>query len=163
MSERRDPFLAPDDDAREVAASLLSSARTAALAVLHPAARTPYVTLIALRWLDGAPVTLVSDLSIHTQALRADPKAGLLISQPPEKGDPLNAARLSLSVTARFVTTDDPQRPAIRDAWRAAHPKSVLYIDFADFHFVRFDILGGHLNGGFARAFALTAQDLKLS
>lgn len=162
MSDRQNPFLAPDDAARSLAQELLRSARTASLAVLHPVTRTPYVTLIALSWHDGEPVSLVSDLSVHTQALRAEPQAGLLIASPSAKGDPLAAPRLSLSVLARFVAQDDPFRPALRDAWRAAHPKSALYLDFADFHFVRFEVSGGHLNGGFARAFALTPQDLKL-
>ncbi len=80
--------------------------------------------------------------------------------EPGPRGDPLNSARLSVSVTAHFVANSDPARTPLRDLWLRDHPKSKLYVDFADFSFVRFEIIGASLNGGFGRAYRLTATDL---
>ena len=52
----------------------------------------------------GTPVTLVSDLSHHTRALRADPACSLLVGEPGEKGDPLTHPRLSLQGRMRKLT-----------------------------------------------------------
>jgi putative heme iron utilization protein len=51
--------------------------------------------------------------------------------------------------------------PRVRARFLARHPKAKLYVDFPDFSFWRIDIASGHLNGGFARAASLPAQDLR--
>lgn len=43
------------------------------------------------------------------------------------------------------------------------HPRSKLYVDFPDFGFFRLNPLRASLNGGFGRAYALTAEDLIIS
>jgi putative heme iron utilization protein len=131
------------------------------LAFTDPATCAPFISRIGFGLApDGGALSLMSDLALHTAALRADPRAALLIGEPGPKGDPLNSARLSLQVSAHFVPANAAERPALRQAWLATHPKAVVYIDFADFSFVRFTILGGALNGGFARAYLLTPEDL---
>ncbi|MAM60688.1 pyridoxamine 5'-phosphate oxidase family protein [Maritimibacter sp. UBA3975] len=154
---RTNPIRPTDDEARRLARSLIDEARFAALAVL--AEGRPVVTRIALGTTPrGAPLTLVSDLAAHTVALRADPKASLLVGEPGPRGDPLTHPRLTLEATARFLRKD----PALRAHYLATHPKSKLYVDFADFHFVTFDVVAAHLNGGFGKAFRLTPADLGL-
>lgn len=155
-----DPVRPADDAARAVVRTLLTQARTAALAFLHPETGTPFASRIAVACTSAGLVTLVSDLSIHSRAIRASPSAGLLIGDLPDRGDPLNAPRVSLSVVAEPV--DAAMRPKLRTEWLAAHPKAKLYVDFQDFRFVRFQILSGALNGGFGRAFALTVPDIIL-
>jgi heme iron utilization protein len=152
-----DPVRPADDAARAIVSTLLTQSRTAALAFLHPETGTPFASRIAIARTSAGLVTLISDLSIHSRAIRA---AGLLIGDLPDRGDPLNAPRVSLSVLAE--TTDPAARPTLRAEWLAAHPKAKLYVDFQDFRFVRFQILSGALNGGFGRAFALTARDIIL-
>ena len=155
---RTDPIRPTDDNARVLARSLLDGAGFAALAVLTDAG-TPFVSRIAIGTApDGIPITLVSSLSAHTGALKANPACSLLVGEPGPKGDPLTHPRLTLEARARFV--DDKE--SLRGHWLASHPKAKLYIDFADFAFVRFDIAAGHLNGGFGKAFRLTAADLGL-
>jgi putative heme iron utilization protein len=44
----------------------------------------------------GRPVFFISSMAMHTQNLRQDPRASLLITQPDVSGDPLGAARLTL-------------------------------------------------------------------
>lgn len=162
MPEPQSPIRPTDDEARALALGLLEAARHAALAVLQPGTGAPYVSRIALGLSpDGAPVTLVSTLAQHTTALRADPRAALLLGEPGGKGDPLTHPRLSLQVRARFVAPDDPARAAIRAKYLADHPKAKLYADFADFGFVLFEVEGASLNGGFGRAYQLGPEDLR--
>ena len=44
----------------------------------------------------GRPIFFISSMAMHTQNLRQDPRASLLITQPDVSGDPLGAARLTL-------------------------------------------------------------------
>lgn len=160
---RSDPIRPADDAALGIARGLMTGARTAALAVLDPATGAPFVSRIGFGLGPGGEaLTLVSDLAVHARALRADPRVSLLVGEPGAKGDPLAHPRLTLAATARFVAADAPERAAFRAAWLGHHPKAALYVDFADFRFVRFDIAAGHLNAGFGKAYALGANDLKL-
>jgi hypothetical protein len=157
---RPDPVQPADDEARALTRKLLSEARFAALAVTEPDGH-PFASRIALG-LDaaGVPLSLVSGLSGHTRALRANPACCLLVGEPGPRGDPLTHPRLSLRARAVFVAPDSPDHAALRAAWLARNPKATVYADLPDFRFVRFHPVSAALNGGFARAFALTAADL---
>jgi heme iron utilization protein len=155
-----DPVRPADDAARALVSALLTDTRTAALAFRHADTGDPFISRIGLAVCAGGLITLVSDLSQHSRALSISPAAALLIGDLPDRGDPLNAPRVSLSVLAG--STDISDRDTLRSSWLALHPKARLYIDFADFRFFRFQILSGALNGGFGRAFALTAGDIIL-
>jgi heme iron utilization protein len=159
--ERRDPFHAPDDASRAEARALLKAARHGALAYLDAATGTPGISRIAVG-LDpaGQPVTLISQLSTHHAGLCVHPVAALMVGEPGPKGDPLTHPRLMLRVEAMFVARGDPDRIALRAQWLSGHPKSTLYVDFADFDFVRLAVLGAVLNGGFGRATRLAPEDL---
>lgn len=160
MEKRLNPIRETDDEARELARKLMKEARVAALAFVDPDSGAPFISRIGFGLAaDGGVISLVSDLALHVRALRLEPRAALLIEAPQPKGDPLNNPRLSISVLARFLPADTPERPALRTSWLDQHPKARLYIDFADFHFLRFDLLGAMLNGGFARAYRLVPQD----
>lgn len=155
------PIRPTDDDARALARDLIGSASYAALAVLA-GADTPAISRIAFGLgPNGEMLSLVSDLSAHAARLRTAPRCALLIGEPPDKGDPLAFARISVSAEATFVARTETAHGAYRDAWLAHHPKSALYMDFADFHFLRFHPLGAELNGGFGKAYHLTKEDLK--
>lgn len=154
-----DPFNPVDDDARALARHLLDSATFSALAVLENG--LPAVTRIAFATTpDGAPLSLVSDLSSHTQALQSNPSCSLLVGEPEEKGDPLTHPRLTLHATAQFIPRDSDDHPALRAHFLAQRPKAKLYIDFGDFRLVRFDVHTAHLNGGFGKAYKLFPADL---
>lgn len=162
MPEPVNPIRPTDADARALAGALLTGARHAALAVLHPDTGAPFVSRIALGQApDGAPITLISTLSLHTRALQADPRAAILVGEPGPKGDPLTHPRLTVQARARFIDRADPAHAAIRQTYLDDHPKSKLYVDFADFGFVRFEVDSAALNGGFGKAYHLTADDLR--
>lgn len=155
------PIRPTDDEARALARALLSRARSAALGVIEPATGAPLVTRIALGLApDGAPVSLVSDLAQHTAALRETPACSLLLGEPGPKGDPLTHPRLTLQARAAFIPREAPDHAALRAHYLQTHPKAKLYVDFADFHFLRFAVGAAHLNGGFGKAYRLTAGDL---
>lgn len=161
MTTRQDPYLDPDDAALALARGLWRGAATASLAFADPADGLPFVSRIGFGTTDGGQgLTLVSALSTHTAALRASPDAAVLLSAPDSRGDPLNAPRLSVRVRARFVDAAAPERAGLRETWLRTHPKARLYIDFADFAFVVLDPAHALLNGGFARAYRLSAADL---
>ncbi|SPH16853.1 hypothetical protein DEA8626_00367 [Defluviimonas aquaemixtae] len=164
MSDKINPIREADEDARQQAIALLKDARTAVLAVMEIETGAPFVSRVGFGLTRaGTPISLVSDLAIHTRALRSDPRVALLIGEPGQRGDPLTHPRLTLRASARFIARDNSEHPALRAAWLASHPKAALYIDFADFHFVAFDVADGHLNAGFARAYALSENDLTVT
>src|ERR1700674_5086987 len=56
---------------------------------------------------DGRPIFLISNMALHTQNLKADPRSSLFISQARPDGDPLGAARATLVGNAQPVGPDD--------------------------------------------------------
>ena len=157
-----DPIRPTDDEARALARDLIAQARWAALAVLDPDSGGPMVSRIGVApGPDGLPLALVSDLSHHSRALKADPACSLLLGEPGAKGDPLTWPRLSLMGRARFIRHGETGHAALAECYLRHQPKAKLYIGFGDFALLRFDIASAHLNGGFGRAFVLHADDLR--
>ncbi|MEL6957967.1 MAG: pyridoxamine 5'-phosphate oxidase family protein [Pseudomonadota bacterium] len=154
-TEKPSPIRPTDDEARALALGLLTEARFAAIGVLDPTTGAPMVTRVAMLWHAGAPLILISELSLHTKALTANPACSLLVGEPGPKGNPLTHPRIT--VQARAETAD---KSALRDIWLKAHPKAQLYFDFTDFVMMRLTPQEAHLNGGFGKAFHLTPDDL---
>ena len=151
----KSPIRPTDEDARKLARSLIDNAEFGAIGVLVDGA--PMVSRIAVAThADGTPLTLISDLSLHTKALRENPAASLLLGEPGERGDPLTHPRITLQVKAEFLEKTDE----LAQDYLSQHPKSKLYIGFADFNFVLLRPTHAHLNGGFGKAFNLTEADL---
>lgn len=162
MTDAPSPIRPTDDDARTLARSLIDSARHGALAFRHPETGLPAASRIAVaRDAEGAPLTLISSLALHSRALRAEPRAALLLGEPGARGDPLTHPRLSLDIAAAFVERDTEDHATLRSHYLRQQPKAKLYVDFGDFAFVRLVPTGAALNGGFGRAFVLTAEDLR--
>lgn len=153
---KQDPFRPVDDTALALARDLLRGAAHGALGVIDPETGAPMVSRIAFALIGGTPHTLISDLSHHSAALRANPDASVLLGEPGPKGDPLTHPRLTLQVSAEPV-----DKAALRADWLAACPKAQLYYDFADFNLVQLRPLSALLNGGFGKAYRLTHGDLR--
>ncbi|MEO0938324.1 MAG: pyridoxamine 5'-phosphate oxidase family protein [Pseudomonadota bacterium] len=151
-----DPFQTVTPEARAQARGLLDAATFAALAVTQDGC--PSVTRIGLATTaDGAPLSLVSQLSPHTVAMEAHPACALLVGEPGPKGDPLTHPRLTLHCTARLVERDTPEHGPLRERYLSLRPKAALYADFGDFRFVVFEVQNALLNGGFGKAFKFDA------
>lgn len=150
-----------DDDAIRLARSLIATARHGALAVIMPGDDGfPGASRVALATdYDGTPVILVSSLSWHTRAILEEPRCSLLVGEV-GKGDPLAHPRISLFLAAKPVERGTPDHARIRRRYLARHPKASLYVDFGDFTFFRLAVSHASLNGGFGKAYELTAEDL---
>lgn len=153
-----DPTPPPNAEAKTLAQSLLHL-RHAALSYIG-ADGLPAISRIAFG-LDaaGVPLTLISALAPHLAGLQAHPPCALLLGEPGPKGDPLTHPRLMLRAKAMVTAPDE--RPVLREIWLAQHPKAKLYVDFADFAFVRLHPVDALLNAGFGKASRFTTDDLR--
>lgn len=107
----------------------------------------------------GHPIILVSNLAAHTPALMADPRCAMLLGEPGD-GDPLAHPRISLTGTAEVVAGDGEEGAALRARFLARHPQAAGYAALPDFHLVRITVESASLNGGFAKAYRMTAEDV---
>ncbi|MFC5386117.1 HugZ family protein [Aquamicrobium segne] len=149
-----------DDDTRRLAKTLLRNARFAALAFHETGSLTPMISRIGLATdLDGSPITLISGLSAHTQALQADPRCALLVGEP-GKGDVLAYPRLSLICRAQQIKRDETKHERIARRYLNHNPKAKLYASLGDFAFFHIEVERASMNGGFGKAYQLAANDI---
>ena len=146
----------PFPTAAAQAKRLLRISRTGALATLDRASGAPLTTWVGFASdFSGAPLFLLSGLAEHTKNLAHDPRGSALLTDPPDRGDPLNHPR----VTVGGAIAPDPD-PYARTRYLQRHPKAKLYSSFADFAIYRMRVETVHFNGGFGRAAPLTPADL---
>jgi putative heme iron utilization protein len=152
----------PDESRAEAVADvkrLMRLARTGALATLEAQGGAPLTTLIGVASdFDGAPLFLMSTLSRHTRNLAGDPRASLLLTGRPERGDPLNHPRVTLSGRVERCAA-----PRAKVRYLQRNPKAGLYAGFADFALYQLRIEDVHFNGGFGRAAPLTVVQVLAS
>lgn len=164
MSEKKiNVIRETNNEARGLAKELIRTARFGALAVNSSNPGFPSVsrTLVGLDT-DGAPLILVSELSIHTKAIIADNKVSILLGEP-GKGDPVAHPRITIACEAKWIERSDPRFKNLRARFISRHPKAELYVDFADFRFYRLEPVSADLNGGFGKAFSLAPSDFLLN
>ena len=160
MPEQKSVLQPTDAEAILLARTLLRSARFGALATIDPISGAPLVSRVGVSTdFDGTPVILISGLAAHFGALKADPRASLLLGEP-GKGDPLAHPRISIITRAVFIEREHTDHTRIAARYVSHQPKAKLYADLGDFRFVRLEVQSASLNGGFGRAYALTAGDL---
>jgi putative heme iron utilization protein len=95
----------------------------------------------------GRPIFLISNMAMHTQNLKADPRCSLFVNQASPDDDPLGAARATLIGNAQPVQEDD--LASVREAYLARHENSRYWVDFADFGFFRLQPIDVYYVGGF--------------
>lgn len=157
---KKNPLLEVTSETRIEVRTLIANARYAALAVLTPESGHPACSRVGLATLEnGTPVIFISALAAHTGALVADPRCSLLIGDP-GKGDLLAHPRISIACTGSKLAPESDDAAAARQRYLSAHPKAKLYIDLPDFRFFRLDPIDASFNGGFGRAYALSAADV---
>jgi putative heme iron utilization protein len=159
--DKINPIRETTDEARALARSLIEDAQFASIAVLEPETGYPQVSRVAVAMEeDGSPFILASDLSGHSKALAVDGRASLLCGEPPGKGDPLAFPRVTVIGRVEKLPHDDDNHAVRRAFWLKKHPKSQMYIDFADFAFYRMTVERVALNGGFGQAFEMGPEDI---
>ncbi len=95
----------------------------------------------------GRPIFLISNMAMHTQNLKADPRASLFVEQSGADGDPLGAARATLIGQVELVRQEDIA--TAREQYLARHPNSSYWVDFSDFNFFRLQPIDVYFVGGF--------------
>ena len=102
----------------------------------------------------GRPVFFVSSMAMHTQNLRQDPRASLLITQPDISGDALGAARLTL-------LGDVKEAPAaeVKELYLARHENAKFWQDYTDFAYFRLQVSAVYFIGGFGVMGWISAAD----
>ncbi len=105
----------------------------------------------------GRPIFLISTMAMHTQNLRADPRASLFVTEPGTSGDPLGSSRVTLIGSVSRIP--EPELPAARTVYLTRYPDSKYWVDFDDFFFYRMDVLDVYYVGGFGVMGWVAASD----
>ena len=149
-----------DFDPVTLAKALLRATRAGTLGTLDRNTGHPFASLVNVATdVDGSPLILTSRLSTHTANLEADGRASVLLAET-GKGDPLAHPRLTVLGDFARVERESADAARVRRRFLARHPKSELYAGFGDFSFWCMRVASAHLNGGFARAADLKADDV---
>jgi heme iron utilization protein len=109
----------------------------------------------------GRPIFLISTMAMHTQNLKADPRASLLVTQDSADGDPLGASRVTL--VGNVLPVPEAEIPATRSLYLARHANSKYWVDFEDFAFYRLDVVDVYFVGGFGVMGWVAASDYAAS
>ncbi len=160
MEKNKDVIRPTDADAIQLAKKLIRSARYGAIAVLDSETGAPLASRVGVATdIDGTPLILVSMLSAHTRAVIADPRCSLLLGEA-GKGDPLAHPRITLVCSAVRLERGTAEQARAERRYLNRNPKAQLYVGLGDFSFFRLEIERGSLNGGFGKAYNLTAANL---
>ncbi len=106
---------------------------------------------------DGRPIFLISTMAMHTQNLRADSRASLLVMQPDAGGDVLGASRVTL--VGDVSPIDLEEVPEARNLYLTRYENSKYWVDFEDFSFYRMNVVDVYYVGGFGVMGWVTAGD----
>jgi putative heme iron utilization protein len=136
--------------------TLVSVATLSTLCRKHPG--FPFGSLMPFA-LDsaGRPLFLISNMAMHTQNLKEDPRCSLFVGQASADGDPLGAARATLVGHAAPVPEQDIA--SVRQQYLARHENSRYWVDFSDFSFFRLQPLDLYYVGGFGVMGWVETQD----
>jgi hypothetical protein len=104
----------------------------------------------------GRPVFLISSMAMHTQNLKADARASLLVMQE-GGGDPLGAARIT--VVGEVLPVPAAETGAVRELYLGRHENARYWVDFDDFGFFRMQPADIYFIGGFGVMGWVTAED----
>jgi len=92
----------------------------------------------------GQPIFFISSMAMHTQNLRQDSRASLLIAPPDTSGDPLGSARVTLLGSVTEVPTAE-----VRDLYLSRYENAKYWQDYSDFAYFRLGVSGVYFIGGF--------------
>jgi len=139
----------PEPTLAERARTLLSLVPTGTLSTLsRKHSGFPFGSLMPFA-LDsaGRPIFLISNMAMHTQNLKEDPRCSLFVGQASAHEDALGAARATLVGHAAPVPEQD--HASVRQQYLARHENSRYWVDFSDFSFFRLQPVDLYYVGGF--------------
>lgn len=114
----------------------------------------------------GRPNVLVSALAIHTQNLRADDRASLLIAETESGGrNPLGLARVTLIGRLSEIPAEEREEDAdpqgVRELYLGRHPDARYWVDYPDFGFRRMEVEDVYYVGGFGVMGWVSGEDYR--
>jgi putative heme iron utilization protein len=153
----------PEPSYAERVRTLLSLASVGTIStVSRKAAGFPFGSLMPYALdAEGRPIFLISNMAMHTQNLKADPRASLFVAQAAADGDPLGAARATL--VGRAEPVPEGEAALAREQYLARHEGSRYWVDFADFGFFRLEPVELYYVGGFGVMGWVAAEDYRLA
>ncbi|MEM7069095.1 MAG: hypothetical protein AAF478_09445 [Pseudomonadota bacterium] len=160
MADKINPVRETDEEALGLVAKLLGDTRYASLGVSEIGSGIPLVSRVAAAWsVETGIFFCASDLSVHSKCLAKNASCSLMVGEP-GKGDGLAYPRVTLIGSAERMENADSSRDQFKEIFLRVHPKANLYVDFLDFGFYPINLERALLNGGFGKAYHLTAADL---
>src|SRR6201994_305341 len=136
--------------------SLASVATLSTLSRKHPG--FPFGSLMLFALDDaGRPIFLISEMAMHTQNLKSDPRCSLFVGQAVADEDPLGTSRATLIGHAERVGEDEVA--SVREIYLARHENSRYWADFSDFSFYRLQPIALYYVGGFGVMGWVEARD----
>jgi putative heme iron utilization protein len=105
----------------------------------------------------GRPIFLISNMAMHTQNLKEDPRCSLFVGQAGADGDALGAARATL--VGHAVPAPEEDLASVRQQYLAHHENSLYWVDFSDFSFFRLQPVDLYYVGGFGVMGWVEARD----
>jgi len=136
--------------------SLTSVATLSTLSRRHPG--FPFGSLMPYALdSEGRPIFLISNMAMHTQNLKADPRASLFIGQTLTDEDPLGTARATL--VGRAEPIPESEVTSAREQYLARYESSRYWVDFTDFGFFRLQPIDIYYVGGFGVMGWVAADD----
>ena len=156
-----------DNDSQQKLTHLIRNGRIASLGTLRQGA--PFVSMVlytpAANF--GAFYIHISRLAHHTQDILQDPRVSLMIVEQDtlevdaaHKNDAA-LARLSILGHAVEVVADSEEYTQVKEAYLGKYPQAQPLFDFKDFSIFRIQPESARYVAGFARAFNLSASQLK--
>jgi len=152
-----------DSSALHSLAALLRSQRAAALGVIRD--ETPLVTLVvyALAPNNATFYLHLSGLAWHTRALRANPRAGLMVAYPDtNSGDPQTLARVSLQGEAWPIPKATAEFEAIKRLYLARFPAAERNFELTDFDLYAFTPHTARYVADFGKIYTLEREHFQL-
>src|SRR5581483_6146153 len=145
-----DQVAIPEPSFAERARTLLSVERIGSLSTLsRKQAGFPFGSIMPYALDDnGRPIFLISTMAMHTQNLKGDARASLLVSQPDASGDPLGASRVTVLGNVLPISETSELANA-RKLYLARYENSRYWVDFEDFAFYRMEVVDVYYVGGF--------------
>jgi putative heme iron utilization protein len=142
-----------------ISLDLMTRLGKASLATIDQNTAAPYASLVLMaNSAEGMPLLMISDLADHTQNLKVDHRAALMLDGTNSSEDgkgALSGARLTIQGE---IEKDDREDSLNR--FLARHHEAKLYASFADFHVYRMIPRRFHLVAGYGRIIWLDADEV---
>jgi hypothetical protein len=151
-----------DNDSQQKLTHLIRNGRIASLGTLRQGA--PFVSMVLYTPAPdfGAFYIHISRLAHHTQDILQDPRVSLMIVEnDSQEADAQTLARLSILGHAVEIMADSEEYTRVKDDYVQKYPQAEPLFDFKDFSIFRIQPESARYVAGFARAFNLSASQLK--